>query len=372
MTFNESDPDRLSELSINEVDQNISNFPKQLPFTNDFVSSITAPVAGVISIKCKPVTPLITRPLVLSGGIHGDERAGVVILDKLAKDIMSGDLSVFRDVVLIYGNLRAMSENGGNGVRCVEEEVGVTANLNRCFGNSLFGNPQCYAEYRANQIMKFLHEVDMRNFEAIDIHQSFKVPYVSEVRGKIDRTEYTYAMLYPHDIDDTLKWIHESYSDIVAGAVINDMSIHHNTFAGYMAREFGASSATFEQGTIGNVDWATFTPQLFENLCQKVSGVNIIDKPLGFDTWEYVNSIIRRDDDFAFLDASGNDLDGAPTDFIPIGYKCIARNGDERHHINDGERLLFGNAKVPIGDRAAAIIREYKTSVVPGHSEYFT
>ncbi|QQG37688.1 MAG: succinylglutamate desuccinylase/aspartoacylase family protein [Candidatus Kaiserbacteria bacterium] len=320
---------------------------------------------GIFEITCESTLP----PLVLTGGIHGDEKAGISILDSLIDDIVSGNQRVKRSVLLMFGNLRAMQTNGFKGCRCIEDEVGETSNLNRCFGRGYFETPRCYGEHRANEMMRAVEDfADTHGCpEVIDIHQSFAVPTLRDVRGGVaDRSDYTYAMLYPveDDLASALGWIHEQYSDIVAGAVVNDMQLRHHTFAGYMASTFGSRAATFEQGNIGYVDHSTFTPQLEDNLSRKIAGETKLDKMEGFDVWRYLRQIRKETKDFTFIDDEGNRTN-APLDFLPLPAGRIARDGHREHELRMGERLLFANSTVPIGDRAAAVIERLHTDLVP-------
>ena len=175
-------------------------------------------------------------------------------------------------------------------------------------------------------------------------------------------------MAYPVDGEDSsLRWFYDSYSDIVAAVVLNDMSRKHHTFAGHMASAYGANAATFEQGTIGYVDHNTFVPQLRHNLLRKIGGEKQIERPEGYDVWRWVRDIKKHTANFRFVDAGGRRAE-APFDFLPVrrgDRGLIAIDGVEKHELGNGERLLFANENVPIGDRAAAVVIHYKSGVVP-------
>lgn len=359
------DPGSISAIAMRDVEGR-GEYPNELHHSNKDVARIEHVAPGIVEIESHYGG---NTCFVLTGGIHGDEKAGVVILDRLIHGILGGDIPVKRNLLLMYGNLAAMKANGGKGLRCIEPEVGATSNLNRCFKRGKFKSPQCYSEMRANQMMTHAESV-LRGceVEAIDVHQSFAVPTLDNVRLNGDRTEYTYAMLYPHDVEATLLWIYHYFSDIVAGGVLNDMTAVHNTWAGYMAAEFGAHAATFEQGTIGHTDHVTFTPQLFDNFRRSIAGEGRLQNPEGFDVWRCVRGIFRKSDDFAFLDSEGNPLERAPLDFTPLGHPAIARDAGTIHEVlpgKDGERLIFANPEVPIGDRAAQVIARLETETVP-------
>lgn len=356
-----NDDRQFSSISIQEEINN-EKYPKNLVFNNSTVLNITLPSSGILQIKSKIKS---NDTLVFSGGIHGDEKAGIEILDHLVEEIVSGTLEVKHNLLLIYGNLRAMNMRDGKGHRCIEPELGIISNLNRCFNQGIFGNPKSYAQIRANEITSAVEKFVRGFVEVIDIHQSFVVPTVRDVRGNNNRTEYTYAILYYKDVKKILNWIYEKYSDIVAGAVLNDMSQKHTSFAGYMAQKFEANSATFEQGAIGYTDWDTFTPQLLQNIKTKISGNGKLKKPLGFDVWKFTGNIIKETEDFKFLSKDGEILKKNPIDFLPIGYSRIAKDNKKYFDIADNERLLFSNCDVPLRDRVAMIIKKIKTDIVP-------
>ncbi|KND51984.1 MAG: Succinylglutamate desuccinylase [Parcubacteria bacterium C7867-001] len=357
------DPQNLSARAMRDPEGTKERYPSTLEHRNPDILRMTLRGPGIIEVESRHGDDDL---FVITGGIHGDEKAGIVILDRLVHNILNGSIPVRRNLLLMYGNLAAMAANDGRGVRCIEPEVGVTANLNRCFNRGLFNEARCYAERRANNLMHAAHIASGCRVEAIDIHQSFAVPVLSTVRPTGDRTEYTYAMLYPHtNVDETLKWIFEHYSDIVAGAVLNDMRVTHTTWAGYMAAEYHAHAATFEQGTIGHLDHVTFTPQLYENLARAVGGNTLLAEPEGFDVWQCIKPIVRNSDEFSFLDENGAPVTNAPLDFVPLRCSIVARDGETLYALEPGQRLLFANAAVPLGDRAAQIIAPFETSVVP-------
>lgn len=350
----------------------LENFAKGEALTisvrNTDIASVTEVSPGIFEVR---VAKAEATPLIVSGGIHGDEKAGINVLDFIMAELSKAKTKVHRNLLLIYGNLEAMGANDGLGIRCVEPEFGELSNLNRCFGHGQFEQPENYAQRRANEIMAAVDNFVTNNGvpDVIDIHQSFNVPPLKEVRGGApDRSEYTYAMAYPvHGEEESLRWFYDSYSDIVAAVVLNDMTRKHHTFAGYTAEAYGANASTFEQGTIGYVDHDTFVPQLRRNLLRKIGGENQIGRREGYDVWKWVRDIKKRTANFRFVDAEGRRAE-APFDFLPVrrgDRGLVAIDGEEKHELGNGERLLFANPNVPIGDRAAAVVVHYQSNVVP-------
>lgn len=366
--WNPTERDRVSHGVLLDADFGYEEYPKELDSKNNKdIIRFSHHVPGIFEIQGDDTG---LRPMIIVGGIHGDEKAGITILDRIIGGLLSGEIRVRRNLLLMYGNLQAMKGNNFKGMRCIESEFGEVSNLNRCFGRDIsWHNTICYAQRRAYEMMNAVEQfVSCYGVpDVIDIHQSFAVPTLEAVRGGApDRSDYTYAVSYPIDNDHTsaLSWFYESYSDIVAGVVLADMSKTQYTFAGYMASTFGSRAATFEQGTIGYIDYDSFVPQLTENLIRKIGGEEKIDSPEGFDVWRCLRGIIKTSKDFRFVDSSGCKQE-APCDFLPLHEGVIAHDGDVLYELGERERLLFANSDVPIGDRAAAVIERVKSDLIP-------
>ena len=364
-TWELKNADGMARRVLANLSSNVG-FPADMGnYGNPSITRMTQVAPGIFEV-CRSLDT-DHEPYIIVGGIHGDEKAGIAILDHLIAELPKA--RVRRNLLLIYGNLMAMREADFKGVRCTETEVGEHANLNRCFGHGHFARPSCYSQRRANEIM-----AAVENFVSaygtptvIDIHQSFAVPTLEEVRGgAADRSDYTYAIAYPNSGEvDTLTWFYKNYSDIVAAVVLNGADASHHTFAGYMARHFGARAATFEQGTIGYVDYETFVPQLTDNLLRKIQGETKLDQPEGFDVWRCDRGIRKQSSDFHFIGPMGEKMDKAPVDFLPLHTGVVAVDGDLKHYLSEDERLLFANSEVPLGDRAAAVVSRVRNSIIP-------
>ncbi|MFH1720567.1 MAG: succinylglutamate desuccinylase/aspartoacylase family protein [Patescibacteria group bacterium] len=100
--------------------------------------------------------------VVVMGGVHGDEKVGVQIVEKL-KGLLSME-KISGEIYLIIGNPRAAQKR----VRFID------CDLNRLFGDN-FHNSN-YEEKRASQIAQFLAKADF----LLDIHSTTKksVPFV--------------------------------------------------------------------------------------------------------------------------------------------------------------------------------------------------
>lgn len=92
------------------------------------------------------------KKIAIFAGVHGNERVGILALERLIKDI-----EIERgEVWFVYANPRAVSKN----VRYIEK------NLNRCFLKELEGSS--YEELRAKELMGLLDKCDA----LLDLHAS--------------------------------------------------------------------------------------------------------------------------------------------------------------------------------------------------------
>jgi len=90
------------------------------------------------------------KTIAVFGGIHGNEKIGVMLIDKLIQSFEPSSGTVH----FVYGNPRAIEQN----VRCTE------TNLNRNFIKTQ--NPISYEEQRAQELMELLDGCDA----LLDIH----------------------------------------------------------------------------------------------------------------------------------------------------------------------------------------------------------
>ena len=343
------------EISKHEI------FPQELETVNVSVKSLLHLAPGVLYLESQRKSDEI---LLVSVGIHSNERAGIYIADQLLKEIFSNQLEVRTNVVFVYGSLKSMYTNHGLGDRALEADKpsGRSANLNRNFGKSFINSGKTYAEDRADEIKTALQTVlPGKKVMGIDIHQSLKCPTVSQVRNNSNiLNQYVYVMLYPRnnvDFKPLIKWVNDDFSDVLSGVVLNKKSNSHSTFASYLVREFDALGGTFEMGRIGTIDYTSFTPYLLNNLRLKIQKQDQQVQTQPIDIWSYQGSIIRETKAFSFLDNCGSERNPAEIfDFMPIDYTLIAKDRGKEYKIRKCDRLLFANDKVPIGDRAAAVV----------------
>ncbi len=331
--------------------------------------------------------------------MHGDELAGVNIIDTLRQRLCSGALNLRRNVIFVDGNLRAIeeaynnpqSEPGAHRYFSEDKAAGVTANANREWLRELLekaANESVYADGRRKKIWAALKSVLLggsdtsevsESFQHHDLHQSFSVPKIKDVRGEYHNdSEYGYGMVYAE-----MEFFQLRYSSVYAGLVYSD-PMEAQTFAGATAREYGATAITAEIGTIGHTKEQTYEHKMLAALAAELEGREPEKNAVLPDVWKPVQTIIREDATarFGFYttterngtpdrsiggrnvvlseDESGYTIGtkiNPPTDFMPLPRSAYISNGEASGYLPSQTALLFANDNVVVGDRAGVVIK---------------
>ncbi len=319
------------------------------------------------------------QTIMLSGILHGDEDAGANIMDKLRSELCDGTIDLKRNVIFVDGNLRAAhearntkdSKPGDHRYYSKDKPLGIEANANRLWTiDDLKKEYESYAGKRRRIIASAINDIlsggadasEVRaTLEHHDLHQSFKVPKVKDVRGNhTDDSEYTYGMVY-----DSLQFFKEQFSSVYAGLVLSDPATAQ-TFAGYTARELNATAITAELGTIGHPDHLTYADKLLDAFRQILQGMEPAVAQTPPDTWKPIEAIIRKPgvENFAFYNADqapelliGKPIE-PPVDFIEAKNLIAIPRQDGHYLIQPGQAVLFANDQVTTGDRAGLIIEK--------------
>lgn len=354
-TINYRDLKVPHKYAVEEESKGRSN-PIQIISPNNTVAKVESPAPGIFLIESAYGG---NDTEIISAGIHGDEMAGVIALSDYLTDILTGRALVRKNIIAFFGNLKALGQS-----REIKETGDHRDNLNRCWNQGIFNNPVNSAQKRANIITRIiLDAINIRaNNIASDFHQSFDMPTVREVRmkdGMWGNSEYDFMVtnFLKGEIKKGLEEIKNRISNIIAGVVINEVVNFDDltTFSGFCAA-LGAFSGTYEMGTIGREGGRTYCPQLMSGTASRIAGYDLSDKAKEkFDTWISRTGIIKQDDDFIFLDSEGNPTNKDPRDFLVVPQKLARQNGRDIV-INEKDRIVFANKKVPKGDRAGLII----------------
>ncbi|XOV77711.1 MAG: succinylglutamate desuccinylase [Aestuariibacter sp.] len=308
--------------------------PFQLTLSNQTLVTVKAP--GVICFEPEDAG---CKDVVYSCGIHGNETAPIEICDELVQRIFKEEVVLRHRLMVIFGNLPAMDI----AERFVEE------NMNRLFsGEHANPNIPVNAERRRAALL----EEQVKQFfdgAADGNRQRFHYDLHTAIRDSKNEKFAVYP--FTHGAPRSSEQLVFLQKCGVETILLSESPT--TTFSYFSARQFGAHAFTVELGKVrpfGQNDMSRFS-QAKATLTQLVS-VDDMDLS-GFDSANFdiytVNQIINREtDDFelCFNDDTPNFTDYQKG-------TILARDGKKNYVAQqDGEAIVFPNAKVALGQRA--------------------
>ncbi|RUO65079.1 succinylglutamate desuccinylase [Pseudidiomarina planktonica] len=287
-----------------------------------------------------------SKDIILSCAVHGDETAPIEMVRDIAHDIIAGDLVPAHRVMLLIANPDAIN----NGTRFVDE------NMNRLFsGAHANGNT---AEHKRAQkleyyVQRFYDEATgtKRQRFHYDLHTAIR----DSMHEKFAVHPFTHGKPYKKN---ELSFLNHCGIE----AVLLSQSAT-TTFSYFSAEQFEANAFTVELGKVkpfGENDMSRFASA--DKGLRELINQHDLQLP-EFDAnqlkiYEVTRVIDRQHEDFQLH---------FPTDvanFTPFeqGY-VLATDGETEHCIETaGERIVFPNAKVKIGQRALLLVAEIPAS----------
>ena len=322
-----------------------------------------APVSGPIDLN--PFFPqascdlhyldkgmLVARPkestspycLIISVGIHGNETAPIEIVRDQLRDIFQGQLGVELPILFIFGHLEAM----------ILAKRQVEENLNRIFFTSKSHQklkPRSLEAIRALEIME-----QVKSF--VDLYAQDKTLVHYDLHTAIRKSKIEKFCVHP--FVDKREFGEEQFHFLSSMGVEATLfsRAYASTFSCYSANEYEAQSFTVELGAVarfGQNDLSRFSQadRALRELYSKGSYENMA-KPLAPRAFEVVRTLVRRHEKFKLT--FSEDLPNFSS--FKKG-EAMMEDGDETHVAqSDGERIVFPNSKVGIGERVALIVRE--------------
>lgn len=247
------------------------------------------------------------KTLAVFCGTHGNEKAGVLAVERILKDI-----KIKKGVVyFVFANPRVIEENK----RFIEK------NLNRCFLDGQRGN--CYEEERARELMEILNDVDA----LLDVHASNNpetTPFVITDNGSDIARHFDFEI------------VATGFDAIEPGAT--DGYMKSNNKIG-ICIECGYSGKSEENADVAYNSIMQFL-QYFDSVDSMVPMSDRKQKKLHVDGVQKVTS-----DHF--------DLTQTFADFQTIEKGTVIAKDEEKEYIADKERvILFGTRGKPIGAEA--------------------
>jgi succinylglutamate desuccinylase len=305
---------------------------QQFTLANGTRVDISAP--GIISFTV-PATSQQTKRIILSCGVHGNETAPIEICDDLVKGILTGALTLAHDVLFLFGNLPAMDI----AERFVEE------NMNRLFsGAHSKGEGLVNAErVRAKQ----LEEAVASFFEA---GEGTRYHYDLHTAIRASKNEKFAVYPYLHERVHSKGQLAFLAACGVKTILLSESST--TTFSYFSSYQFNAHAFTVELGKVrpfGQNDMSRFEDarQAITQLITQAEYAPTIDMN-ELDIYR-VNQVINRNEEqftLHFDDDTPNFTD------YPKGTVLASEPGKEYVAEQDGEAIVFPNAKVAIGQRA--------------------
>tara|TARA_Y100000994_G_scaffold115566_1_gene95019 strand:- start:6833 stop:7864 length:1032 start_codon:yes stop_codon:yes gene_type:complete len=305
---------------------------QQFTLANGTRVDISAP--GIISFTV-PATSQQTKRIILSCGVHGNETAPIEICDDLVKGILTGALTLAHDVLFLFGNLPAMDI----AERFVEE------NMNRLFsGAHSKGEGLVNAErVRAKQ----LEEAVASFFEA---GEGTRYHYDLHTAIRASKNEKFAVYPYLHERVHSKGQLAFLAACGVKTILLSESST--TTFSYFSSYQFNAHAFTVELGKVrpfGQNDMSRFEDarQAITQLITQAEYAPTVDMD-ELDIYR-VNQVINRNEEqftLHFDDDTPNFTD------YPKGTVLASEPGKEYVAEQDGEAIVFPNAKVAIGQRA--------------------
>lgn len=308
-------------------------------FTLDNGTQVEVWDTGVIYFQPKAYG---SHDIVLSCGIHGNETAPIEICAAIVQDIFAGRLLLSERLLVLFGNPPAINLGKRE----------VTENLNRLFsgfhskGVGLINAERKRARDLEQYVSRFFQqEVEGRQRCLYDLHTA--------IRGSRFEKFAVYPFLHGQP------WQKRQLAFLAACDVTTVllMQAPASTFSYYASHCHQADAFTIELGKVrpfGENDMSRFT-KVDQTLRALVSGNLAAFSSFAveqFNLYEVYRAINKQTQDFKLHFA--DDVENFTS--YPLG-TLLATDGDIEYRVEqEGEALIFPNAKVAIGQRAMLMV----------------
>lgn len=286
------------------------------------------------------------KDIVLSCGVHGNETAPIEICAELVQDILLGKLTVSHRLLVLFGNPAAINA----GRREIDE------NLNRLFsgyhshGEGLINGERHRAKLLEDCVSRFYGQSRVTNLVSrnrclYDLHTA--------IRG----SRYEKFAVYPFLHGKPWQQAQFEFLQACDVTTVLLMQTPASTFSYYGANAHGADAFTIELGKVqpfGQNDMRRFAKardtlrQLVS--CDTVATVEFNEQQ--FQLYQVFRAINKQTEQFKLHFA--DDVQNFTS--YPIG-TLLATDGDIEYRVEqEGEALIFPNAKVAVGQRAMLMV----------------
>jgi succinylglutamate desuccinylase len=280
--------------------------------------------------------------ILVSGGIHGNEVAGVEIINEIVEQIINQRLQIRGRVLFVLGNGKALAMN--------KRETEPKANMNRMFGRILqfFIDRGLTTSYEFGRVKQI--EDAVRRFEPtwhFDIHQTIEPsdPFaITQLRNTKGIATYDYNV--------------EAF---LAEAKINKVvyrptnTISSGVFSEFTGVNFGTKAMTLEIGQIGKTSPIVYQAVRDAILRVLIDGAEVfedVEDNNSIEAYKIVDEVIKRNSSFRFY------RDGLKNfDSFKAG-QAICFDGQRDVVLKEPVGLLFPNDKVHPGERAGVLVKK--------------
>ena len=290
------------------------------------------------------------KNIIISSGIHGNETAPIEIVQQLVVDIITHKTQVKHRTLFIIGNPVSM-----NIAKRFQSE-----NLNRLFCGKYKTIQPCYEKHRAKKLELYVSDFFTSKHSALVIDHSAS-NYHYDLHTAIRNSKYEKFAIYPYQGEKP--WDKEQLSFMNACGV-NTILFGHapsGTFSYFSSANYSAYAFTVELGKVkpfGENNMPSFSP-MYDTLTLFISAQEIQLK--AFDNSDYtlfnvLTDITKETDNFKLL------VDDSVSNFTNYSIGTQLSSDDENNYFTtqNGESIVFPNAHVGKGQRAALIVVPYK------------
>jgi succinylglutamate desuccinylase len=315
---------------------------------------------GIITFE--PLSDTLSKYIVLSSAIHGNETAPIEICNGLIKQLILGELPLKHRVLFLFGNPPAINLER----RFVEENLNVLFSgthsedllLHKGKGKEL-DNEQGKSLMNQERHRALLLENTLRDFftsksaQASLVNEKHVERLHYDLHTAIRGSKNNKFALYPFRHNQP--WVKEQLQFMLTCGINTILFANAPTksISYFSSNEFGAHAFTIELGKVkpfGENDMANFD-DINKNLTALISTKTIALKEFKKENFNFfeANQIINRYSD-CFTFHFSDDVENFTS--FSIG-TVIATDGEQEVKIQKkGEAIIFPNANVAIGQRA--------------------
>ena len=280
----------------------------------------------------------LQQSILLSVGVHGNETAPIEIIDQLVSDIFAGKIVVKQNLLIVIANLQSIKAS------CRE----VVENMNRLFNNNFTPKSDDSDEReRSRRLMKYSqHFFNQPALQKVhyDLHTAIRGSVytkfaISPNASELPTTEYQFGLLGHWGIEAILSTQQNS-----------------PTYSAFTANTCGATSFTLELGQV-----KPFGENDLDDFSSVIAGLKATisdDEYLPMNNkvvkrFSVAVEVLKQTDNFRL----GFSSDTVNFTEFEVG-DVLATDKDYQYIVaSSGERILFPNEQVAIGQRALVIIR---------------